>query len=182
MVTVKQQNNEFLKDLLRLAVAGDADSYQRFLLEISKVIRALICKKISAAEIEDVVQEILISIHKARHTYDFERPLMPWIMSIASFRVTDHLRKHYSQMRHKTSDIDEFVDVLTDVTNEPSGSELVSEMFLEIDSKHQKILTMMYVEGYSAKEVGSSLGMNESAVKVAAHRAIKKIKQKFLKQ
>ncbi|MBU6339547.1 MAG: hypothetical protein KGQ36_06240, partial [Rickettsiales bacterium] len=35
--------------------------------------------------------------------------------------------------------------------------------------------------GYTAKEVGKEIGMNESAVKVAAHRAVKKIKQKFPK-
>jgi RNA polymerase sigma-70 factor (ECF subfamily) len=37
----------------------------------------------------------------------------------------------------------------------------------------------MHVEGYTAKEVGKKMGMNESAVKVAAHRAIKKIRGKF---
>jgi DNA-directed RNA polymerase specialized sigma24 family protein len=37
----------------------------------------------------------------------------------------------------------------------------------------------MHVEGYTAKEVGVKLNMNESAIKVAAHRAIKKIREKF---
>ena len=35
---------------------------------------------------------------------------------------------------------------------------------------------MMHVEGFTAKEVGMKLGMKESAVKVAAHRAIKKLR------
>jgi RNA polymerase sigma-70 factor (ECF subfamily) len=35
------------------------------------------------------------------------------------------------------------------------------------------------VQGYTAKEVGERIGMNESAVKVAAHRAIKKIRNKL---
>jgi len=84
-------------------------------------------------------------------------------------------------MRHKTSDIEEFAEILADVTNETHGTELVSDIFYKIDSKQQKIITMMYIEGYTAKEVGKAIGMNESAVKVAAHRAIKKIKQKLIK-
>jgi DNA-directed RNA polymerase specialized sigma24 family protein len=38
---------------------------------------------------------------------------------------------------------------------------------------------MMYVEGHTAKETGRRLAMNESAVKVAAHRAIKKIRDRL---
>jgi DNA-directed RNA polymerase specialized sigma24 family protein len=37
----------------------------------------------------------------------------------------------------------------------------------------------MHVEGYTAKEIGNQSGMNESAVKVAARRAIKKIRERF---
>jgi RNA polymerase sigma-70 factor (ECF subfamily) len=127
------------------------------------------------------VQEVLISIHKARHTYDCKRPLMPWLMAITGFRINDHLRKHYAQMRHKILNIEEFSDILTNVSNEESGPELVNEMLSHVNEKEQKILTMMYVTGYSAKEVGNLIGMNESAVKVAAHRATKKIKEKFPK-
>lgn len=166
---------------MRLALAGDQNSYQQFLLQVSVVIRAVVAKRIIAADLEDVVQEVLISIHKARHTYDCERPLMPWLMSITSFRVNDYLRKHYATMRHKTLDIEDYVDVLIDVTNEHESNESVKGILAGIDSKQQKILTMMYVQGYTAKEVGREIDMSESAVKVAAHRAIKKIKQKFLK-
>ena len=38
---------------------------------------------------------------------------------------------------------------------------------------------MMYVEGFTARETGEKLEMNESAVKVAAHRALKKIREKL---
>ena len=37
----------------------------------------------------------------------------------------------------------------------------------------------MNVEGYTAKEVGAKLGMKESAVKVAAHRAYKKLRERL---
>jgi RNA polymerase sigma-70 factor (ECF subfamily) len=180
MVTTEQKNNR-LKNLLSLALAGDKNSYQEFLLQISSIVRVIVAKKITAADVEDVVQEILISVHKSRHTYDLDRPLMPWLMTIANFRIIDYLRKHYAEMRHKISDIDEFVDILTDVTNETSGNELVFEILATLDSKNQKILKMLYVDGHSIREVAQELKMNESAIKVAAHRAIKKIKQKFPK-
>ena len=41
------------------------------------------------------------------------------------------------------------------------------------------ILRLMHQEGYTAKEVAEKIGMNESAVKVAAHRAYKVLRQKL---
>ena len=130
-------------------------------------------------DVEDVVQEVLISIHKARHTYDGERPLMPWVMAITSFRLTDHLRKTYSQMRHQQVDIADYENVLEAVTESSGENESIHEMLEGAAKREKKILSLMHVEGYTAKQVGAQLGMKESAVKVAAHRAIKKIRERL---
>lgn len=178
MVTFDDKN-KILSDLMRAALAGDQASYSKFLTTISPILKIIISQKISNADVEDVLQEVLISIHKARHTYDGKRPVLPWLVAIAKFRITDHLRKHYSQMRHKTVDIAELENILETVTESTSDNESIDELLKDLDKKNQNILTMMHVEGYTAKEVGVMIGMNESAVKVAAHRAIKKIRNKF---
>ncbi|MBU6140777.1 MAG: sigma-70 family RNA polymerase sigma factor [Proteobacteria bacterium] len=178
MVTASEKNI-LLRDLIRAGLAGDKTAYAKFLTEIAPLLRLVIAKKITSADVDDVLQEVLISIHKARHTYDGERPIMPWLMAIARFRITDHLRKYYAQMRHKAVDIDELENLLEDVTEVAADSESIDELLENLDAKHKKILTMMHVEGFTAREVGAKIGMNESAVKVAAHRAIKKIRMKF---
>lgn len=132
-----------------------------------------------ACDVEDVVQEIIISIHKARHTYDGKRPLMPWLASIAVFRITDYLRKHYAQRKDKSVNIHELEDVLADVTETEGGYESIDKWLEDVPEHQKRILTLMHVEGYTAKEVGMQMNMNESAVKVAAHRALKKIRKKF---
>lgn len=165
--------------LFRQGLAGDQSAYAEFLTSITSLLRRLVGRRLANSDVEDVVQEVLISIHKARHTYDGERPIMPWLVSIVRFRITDHLRKHYAQMRHQTVDIKDFENILADVTIEAGVNESIVELLADVPSKQQQILTMMHVEGYTAKEVGKQLDMNESAVKVAAHRAIKKIRKKF---
>ncbi|MCE2926201.1 MAG: sigma-70 family RNA polymerase sigma factor [Rickettsiales bacterium] len=165
--------------LMLAGLDGDQAAYGKFLSTIAPMLRRMVSRKLSQPDVEDVVQEILISIHKARHTYDGKRPIMPWLYSIATFRITDHLRKHYSQMRHQSVDIADFENILSDVTEEASNHESIEELLENVPEKHKRILTLMHVEGYTAKEVGKKMGMNESAVKVAAHRAIKKIRGKF---
>jgi RNA polymerase sigma-70 factor (ECF subfamily) len=104
---------------------------------------------------------------------------MPWLSSIAGFRIIDHMRKHYSLMRHQTVDIANYENILADVTEEDEQTESIDGLLQDVPEKHKKILTMMHMEGYTAKEVGKEVGMSESAVKVAAHRAIKKIRETF---
>ena len=178
MVTIEDKN-KILGDLLRCGIGGNQTAYAEFLKKISSLLRPFVAKKITSADVEDVLQEILISIHKARHTYDGERPIMPWIISIARFRIADYLRKYYAQMRHKAVDNEEMENIFADVTDDVFDNESIDELLEEVTSQNKQILTLMHVEGYTAKEVGAKIGMNESAVKVAAHRAIKKIRNKF---
>lgn len=158
---------------------GSQADYARFLASITPLLKRMVGRRLNVAEVDDVVQEILISIHKARHTYDGIRPMMPWIASIAKFRITDHLREHYTARRDKTVDISGLENILADVTEEAGDRESIDELLKDITKQHQRILTLMHVEGYTAKEVGAQMNMKESAVKVAAHRAIKKIRKKF---
>lgn len=165
--------------LFRSGLEGNQADYARFLTSITPLLKRMVGRRLAACDVEDVTQEILISIHKARHTYDGVRPLVPWLASIAQFRITDHLRKHYTQRQDKTVDISEWENILTDVTEGGVDHESIDELLEGLPEAHKRILTLMHVEGYTAKEVGKQLAMNESAVKVAAHRAIKKIRIKF---
>lgn len=177
-MTQKDLSAKLTRDLLA-GLAGDSVAYARFLSDLSPRLRRVIARKIPPSEIEDVLQETLVSIHKARHTYDGNRPLIPWVMSIASFRMTDHLRKTYRERRHRHVDITDYENLLEAVTNTPAESELMTEMLEVLEQRERKILSLLHVEGYTAKQAGAQLGMKESAVKVAAHRAIKKIRERF---
>ena len=165
--------------LFRSGLEGNQGDYARFLTNITPLLKRMVGRRLAACDVEDVTQEILISIHKARHTYDGVRPIMPWLASIAAFRITDHLRKHYTQRQDKTVDISELENILTDVTEDGADRESIDELLEGVPENQKRILTLMHVEGYTAKEVGTQMDMNESAVKVAAHRAIKKIRKKF---
>jgi len=130
--------------------------------------------------VDDLLQEILISIHKARHTYDGNRPYKPWAYAIARFRLQDHLRAHYSDHLHHADDLSEMEEFLhADVTESAITYESISGEVEKLPQKQAAILRLMHQDGYTAKEVAEKMGMNESAVKVAAHRAYKVLKDKL---
>ncbi|HEY8887543.1 MAG TPA: sigma factor, partial [Gallionella sp.] len=90
-----------LEALMKQALNGDQRAYAEILQETSRFLRPYLAKRLSfTSEVDDLLQEILISIHKARHTYDGNRPYKPWVYAIARFRLQDYLRTHYSDHLH----------------------------------------------------------------------------------
>lgn len=163
------------------ALAGDKHAYTEVLRETSRFIRPFLSRRLGhAAEVEDVLQEILLSIHKARHTYDAQRPYQPWAFAIAKFRLLDHLRAHYANHLRHTVELSEVENTLAEAVTESSFSyeSIRAEIHL-LPEKQATILQMMHQDGYTAKEVAQKIGMKESAVKVAAHRAYKVLRKRL---
>ena len=155
---------------MRKSLEGDQLAYANLLRETARLLRPFLSKRLSfESEIDDLLQEILISIHKARHTYDGKRPYTPWVYAIAKFRLQDYLRAHYAdQLRHSV-ELSELENILhEDVTESTLSYESISGEIQKLPEKQAVILQLIHQEGYTAKEVAAKLGMNESAVKVAA--------------
>ena len=170
-----------LAALMKQSLAGDQRAYTELLQETSRLLRPFLAKRLRfTSEVDDLLQEILISIHKARHTYDGNRPYKPWMYAIARFRLQDHLRAHYSDQLHHAADLSEIEESLhEDVTESAISYESISGEVEKLPGKQADILRLMHQEGYTAKEVAEKIGMNESAVKVAAHRAYKILRNKL---
>lgn len=170
-----------LETLMKQALNGDQRAYAEILQETSRFLRPFLAKRLSFTnEPDDLLQEILISIHKARHTYDGNRPYKPWVYAIARFRLQDYLRTHYADQLHHADDIFELENYLHEnVTETVISYESISGEIGKLPQKQAAILQLMHLEGYTAKEVAEKMGMNESAVKVAAHRAYKVLRKKL---
>ncbi|MBI5006792.1 MAG: sigma-70 family RNA polymerase sigma factor [Nitrosomonadales bacterium] len=173
--------NDNLEDLMRRSLAGDQRAYADLLRETARLLRPFLSRRLRFSnEVDDLLQEILLSIHKARHTYDGQRPYKPWAYAIARFRLLDHLRTHYADQLRHAEDYDELEEILPDdVTESEISYESISAEVEKLPAKQATILRLMHHDGYTAKEVAAQMGMNESAVKVAAHRAYKILRERL---
>jgi RNA polymerase sigma factor (sigma-70 family) len=83
-----------LAGLMRSAQDGDAGAYRH-------VLRASVPLAAAAARyqgvppdlVDDVVQDVLVTLHRSLATYDAERPFAPWLRAIATRRAIDALRR-----------------------------------------------------------------------------------------
>jgi len=166
-----------LTELFCLGRSGDRSSYNQFLTEVSHLLRKKIRYCIAESDVEDVLQETLISIHKASHTFDGQRPILPWLYAIAQFRINDYLQRHYSHRQHEM-DIAELADSLAAPRDEVMHEEDLPWL-ADMSERNQQLFKLVFVEGYTMKEAAKAFNMKETAVKVMIHRQIKHIRHQM---
>ncbi len=174
----KQDQQAELTRCFCLGRSGDASCYRQFLTEVAHLLRRKIRHCVAESDVEDVLQETLMSIHKASHTFDGDRPLMPWLYAIATYRINDYLQRHYTHTQNET-DIAEFADSLL---AQPSDNGIESETIswlANLSERNQAIFKLVFIDGYTMKEAAKAFDMKESAVKVMIHRQIKHIRQQM---
>jgi RNA polymerase sigma-70 factor (ECF subfamily) len=159
---------------MRAALAGDSQAYRELLEAIAPHLRAIVQRGLSGnADVEDVVQEVLLAIHLKRHTWMIDQPFTPWLNAIARHKVIDLLRK-----RGRRGEIP--IEGLEDVLPAPVEAEGTSHSELErlvgrLRGRSHDIVAAISLEGRSIGDVARRLAMSEGAVRVALHRGLKKL-------
>jgi RNA polymerase sigma-70 factor (ECF subfamily) len=172
--------------LMARAQAGDTAAYRRLLVEIAPYLRALAARSMrDRADIEDCVQDVLLTIHTIRHTYDPARPFKPWLVAIARRRIIDRLRGRSRRRARETFLAPDHETFVADETNsyaaEPDGWAL-REALARLPEGQRKAVTMLKLEEKSLKETSAATGMSVTALKVSTHRAIKALRKMLYKE
>lgn len=177
----KTLNEARFRPLFQGAVDGDRKTYAALLTEISVLARRYVRRKLGdQADGDDIVQEILISVHKALPTYDPARACMPWLGAIMHFRLNDALRTRYHALQVGKVMLEDVQDFLAaPVTETPLAHEYVTKAVATLSTGQQAVLHAMYQEDLTVAETSEKLGLSVSAVKVTAHRAYKKLRERL---
>jgi RNA polymerase sigma-70 factor (ECF subfamily) len=167
-----------LSELMAAAQGGDQEAYRRLLAIIQPIVFRYVRRRVpSNSAAEDVCQEVLLTIHRVRHTYDPQRPFEPWLYAIARSRVIDHLRR-----ARRISGAEVMMEILPEIPQ--IGGEMTDESALEIldrlPTSQREAFVMLKIEGLSTREAADRAGITVSAVKVRAHRAYNALKKALL--
>jgi len=168
-----------LKEQFLKANNGDKKSYETFLNNIEKMAYKYVQSHISNVHVhDDIVQEILISIHQSRHTYNPSKNLNPWIYAIFHYRTSDHLRKAYKNKEDSIPE-EEFEKIKEhyNVTKTIESTELIDKAFKHLNEKQRKVVIMSKIEGYTTAEIAHKMNLNINTVKVTIHRSLEKMRK-----
>jgi RNA polymerase sigma factor (sigma-70 family) len=167
------------------AQAGDQAAYSRLLREITPFVRALLRRHCSQPQdVEEMVQETLLTLHRVRQTYDPKRPFSPWLGAITARRGIDGLRRRARVARHEvTAEVEgyeTFADPSANIDIEVvRASGEIEELLQSLPAKQRAALEAVKLKELSLAEASAVSGQSVGALKVNTHRALKALRALF---
>lgn len=172
--------------LMAAAQGGDRAAYDSLLRECLPVV-AMIARGrgVPPDSIDDVVQETLVTLHRARHTYDPSRSFMAWLRTIADRRAIDALRGQGRRRAREVHDpvaYDAHVDPAPDATQNVDRRDKDRRLHAAIvtlpDGQRQAV-EQLSLHGRSLAEASVVTGRTTGALKVNLHRALRSLQARL---
>jgi RNA polymerase sigma-70 factor (ECF subfamily) len=137
--------------------------------------------------VEDVFQETFLQLFASQDTFDTDRPLRPWLFTIAANKAKDALRKiqrHASMSISAIADsgdvsVDDVINILDSFKTTPDQevttdetARRVREIIAEMPENLRGILILAYFEQFSYKQMADILSIPIGTVKSRLHTAV----------
>ncbi len=167
-----------LSRLMRVAIGGDEKAYAEVLRRVAALVRSFVRRRTREGGVdpEDVVQETLLAIHTKRHTWRQDAPILSWIYAIARFKLIDAFRR---RGRRVEIEIDDVAELIAEPENDKVSERDLGRVLDSLSPGQRSVVSSITVEGRSITETAQALCLSEPAVRVALHRGLAAIAQKF---
>lgn len=170
--------------LMACAQDGDRKAYETLLRQSAPYIRAIVRRiHVTPDRTEEVVQDVLLTVHRVRHTYDPARPFEPWLAAIARRRSIDALRRRRRTDAHEVFDsaaYETFADPAANKLQErPATAASLDAAVAGLPAQQREAVRLLKLRGLSLAEASATSGTSIAALKVNMHRAIKSLRKRL---
>jgi RNA polymerase sigma-70 factor (ECF subfamily) len=160
---------------------GNREAYRELLEGVTPYLRSLAmrCFK-QPSDLEDVVQDVLLTVHMLRHAYDPARPFGPWLLAIASRRIIDRLRRDTRRRAREVElsiEHETFPYPETNLHEETLDKAALGQAIEQLPPDQRQTIAMLKLNEMSLKEAAAASGRSIPALKVATHRAINSLRR-----
>ncbi len=144
--------------------------------------------------IEDVFQETFLQLFTSRDSFNPERPLRPWLFTIAANKAKDALRKKQRSSAVPIGTISDgeqasFDDVLNSLSSDDTRpyetlergevAERVREVVSNMPESAREILILAYFNKFSYKQMAQILSIPIGTVKSRLHTAVNRFAKEY---
>lgn len=160
------------KSLARRAIAGESDAFAEIVRRYQNPIFRICSRYVSKSDAEDAAQETFVRAFVHREKFDPNRPLLPWLMTIAKRICIDRVRKH-------SPDLDEEIDRAPDPDQAANAEQTASTReqlrrlqaaLIELPEGQREALVLFHLEGMPYKDIASVLDVPVGTVMTWLHR------------
>ncbi|MFL6143670.1 MAG: RNA polymerase sigma factor ShbA [Labedaea sp.] len=172
-------------ELVSAALAEDAQAIGTLFVWIHPAIirycRARIGRTGAAySSADDVAQEVCLAVLGALPRYgDEPQSFLPFVYGIAAHKVADHYRRAGRDKADPAADVPDGIDLDATPEQQTVRADVRSRLVRLLDTlapRQREILVLRLVVGLSAQETAVAIGLTATAVRVAQHRALAKLR------
>jgi RNA polymerase sigma-70 factor (ECF subfamily) len=168
------------------AQAGDQAAYEALLRDCVGVIEKVSRRQgVPADRIDDVVQDTLMTVHRARQTYDPARSFTAWLRVLAERRAIDLMRKTGRQAVrevHAPLAYERHADEAAASPRSAYGAEAahrLGEAVEALPSRQREAVQLLVLQERSLAETAAATGRSKGSLKVNLHRALKSLRARL---
>ena len=138
---------------------------------------------------EDLAQEVFVRFFEKLGSYDGRAPLAHWLSRVAVNVCIDALRAEARRPELRWADLSEaeadalnatVAGTIAEAPDVAAASDLTTKLLDALDPKDRLIIQMIDLEGRTVREVQELTGWGESAIKIRAFRARRKLRKTIL--
>ncbi len=187
--------NKQEKELMYRFVDGDEQAFEELVERYKNGLYSFLRRFLNQTElVEDVFQETFVQLYLSRETFDPERPLRPWLFTIAANKARDSLRK-LQRINEKNVgpmadagdvSIDDVINSLNSIETTPydevakgETTDQVHKVITEMPENLREILILAYFEQFSYKHIAEILSIPIGTVKSRLHTAVVQFSKKW---
>ena len=149
--------------------------------DLASRLRPFIARRVSPSEIDDVVQDVLVRIQRGLPGLRDEDRFTAWLFQIARNSVAEHTR---ARARHPLPASDPEIELAADPGEDDreaarSLSSCVSMFVAQLESPYREAVTLVELEGLTAREAAAMVGISVSGMKSRVQRGRAQLRTLF---
>ncbi len=155
--------------------AGDADALARIFDRYAPLLLNVLRRRMSERdEVQDLIQQTFLQVHRARADFDPSRRFRPWLFSIALNVQREHFR---ARRRRVETDLSELAAVGSSVdTARAEAAWDIERALPRLSPEQREVVELHWLADLTFPEVAAIVGATVTATRVRAHRAYARLR------
>ncbi|MBI4610249.1 MAG: sigma-70 family RNA polymerase sigma factor [Candidatus Rokubacteria bacterium] len=130
--------------------------------------------------VEDLTEEVLVTVYRRRQRYDLDRPFAPWLYGIARLVWKDHLRHRGREITHAVP-LEAAAQLPASDLGPSATAEKVEEAegirraIQQLPEEQREAFVLRHYHGLSYEEIAEALQVPLGTVKWRIHEAVRRL-------